>query len=168
MHSGGYLLLYLYQKAEIRQDIRTLLQSGSAITETAVTRFHFTGIDMGPGNTHGFEWEEEGKEFRYAGQLYDVISLYYTKAGISLTCISDSRETSLENAIACMPVPSGKNSSARHQLLLQLVSSCFTIQPQPPSCNSLQKAAVYGGHYQHGFSIAYTDILTPPPKPFFT
>lgn len=62
------------------------------------TRFEFS-LENGNIQDDNFSWEEEGEEFRYHQELYDVVTIEREANKIRLICIKDNSENQLENQI---------------------------------------------------------------------
>lgn len=92
----GVLCVYLYQMAGTmvvfslqrhfhrQQEARDIMHHK---LQKATVTFHLHPDDI--------EWMEPGKELRYRGALYDVVSIQKESASWGIVCISDTKEDAL-------------------------------------------------------------------------
>jgi hypothetical protein len=62
----------------------SFVQSGNNITDPA------------------FEWEETNSEFRYHGELYDVIQIRYDKDKVHIIALKDGKENELDKQLSAL------------------------------------------------------------------
>lgn len=62
------------------------------------TRFEFA-LNNDQVTDNQFFWEEEGAEFRYQQELYDVVSLEKKEGKLILVCLKDNDENQLEKQV---------------------------------------------------------------------
>jgi hypothetical protein len=58
--------------------------------------FHLTENKIADPN---FSWEEEGEEFRYKQELYDVVSIENKGGDLIIRCLKDNDENTLEKQV---------------------------------------------------------------------
>ena len=110
------------------------------------------------------QWEGDN-EFRYQGEMYDVIDKKVENGKLHIRCISDKKETSLVKNYRKMSRDDFDGSSKkRSSLLLKLFSSFYT----PAVNTNLENTSVPGKidwvAYQSPLVSHPNEILTPPPQ----
>lgn len=83
----GYHAVYLIQQQHIKESVKKKLLS--AIPESALSVF------VAEDNKGFINWEEEGKEFRAGGQLYDVVKIKKESGKTFIYCLADTKEHDL-------------------------------------------------------------------------
>lgn len=77
------------ERISIRQAIKQRIKAGVPEGERLVFRFTDQELDA-------LDWEEEGREFRRNGRMYDVVERHQLADGtVELSCIDDDQETRL-------------------------------------------------------------------------
>lgn len=99
VYMGGYHLIYALYKQGIRHDMRAWLSHHH--DATFGNRFSFALSDNTVADPF-FSWEETGAEFRYRGELYDVVSIHYGKDRISVCALKDGRENELDQQLSVL------------------------------------------------------------------
>lgn len=151
--TAGYHLLYYVRLAEAKKEMKKqLLQSPSA----AIVEFSFTEKQMA-----SLEWEE-AKEFRFGGEMYDVVRMTKQNGKTVIHCVSDKTETALLNAYLKTQKRSAENSSAN--TILKLITANYlpsSVAWLPSPEGEKQQTAAW-------FSLFLPDtertLLTPPPQ----
>jgi len=69
---GGYQLIYCLYQQEMKTEMKAFLKQNKS--SQFGTRFEFN-LQVKQVVDEQFSWEEEGSEFRYRGEMYDVVSL---------------------------------------------------------------------------------------------
>lgn len=107
--------------------------------------------------TQMLEWEDE-HEFRYKGQMYDVVGQQKQDGNLMIRCIQDEKETALLNAF----LKTTKKNSGTY--VLQLLIAPFVL----PRIELPQPAAVppplYFSRHSYYLKSADLSIVIPPPR----
>lgn len=114
-------------------------------------------------NTEKIYWQEEGKEFLYKGELYDVVKIKTFSGKTMLYCINDKKEKELIDKYNTVT----KNNSAKDKKAkgnVQPTTMPFVLQQ-----NSTDLVRLYGPFKQYSLFISplttgITDRLLRPPK----
>jgi len=125
-------------------------------------------ITVSTAGAKTLDWEREGKEFQYQGEMYDVVR-FETKDGfISYYCINDNLETKLLKCfdellnilLSNDKSPLGK--TAKRIIEMFSLSNCITIGDLVfvASCS---KYSIYF-NYSFYFVPVYREIFSPPPN----
>jgi hypothetical protein len=121
-----------------------------------------------PENLAQMTWERENKEFRFQGELYDVVSIDIKNGVTHYFCIDDKEETALSSKIDALLDQESQHlpfdANAKHFLALLLEP--VTIQASP--------SFIFGFFFDKYpfsfpevfllFTSKITSILKPPPQ----
>ncbi len=111
-----------------------------------------------------FEWEETNKEFRYRGEMYDVISIHYEKNTATIYCINDHKEKALEKQAEQM-LHKQTNQSAGSKAVFQKMQLTAFDLPQN-LLQSLTYIILKNAHPARANKPVgiVADVLSPPPE----
>lgn len=90
-------------------------------------RFEFT-LTANQVTDPQFSWEEEGEEFRYNQELYDVVSIEKKEGKIIITCLKDNDENTLEKQLNEIHNLSKNNSSKPTHIGVKIFSLFYLQQ----------------------------------------
>lgn len=148
-----YLCAQLQAKREMEQRILNSLpdESLEAITLT--------------GNQEHIQWEEEGREFSFKGQMYDVVRTKTVNGNVILLCINDKKEENLVRQLSNTVKSGHQNNPGKNTKAIFLKLTCdFAIidflaydlfsMPGKPHFTS----------YAVALPVRITSITLPPPK----
>jgi hypothetical protein len=99
IYIGGYHLMYALHKQNIKAEMRQWVSSHKR--SELGDRFSF----VQNGDTisdPAFEWEETNTEFRYHGELYDVIQIRYDKDKVHIIALKDGKENELDKQLSAL------------------------------------------------------------------
>jgi hypothetical protein len=96
VYIGGYYLIYSLYQQELKTEMKVFLKQNKS--SQFGTKFEFP-INNGQVADAKFSWEEEGAEFRYQHELYDVVSLEQKEGKLIIVCIKDNDENQLEKQL---------------------------------------------------------------------
>jgi len=82
-----FTLVQFRAKEEMEQEIRR----GAIENELVV-------IEIMPGDEERLHWEQPGREFKYKGEMYDVVRVSEKNGSIVYHCINDEKEDNLISA----------------------------------------------------------------------
>jgi hypothetical protein len=147
----GYYLVFNFQLAAVKSEMRTFLKTQK--NHKDVVRF-----SLNEKEAHQLYWENES-EFRYKGEMYDIIETTRTNDHLVVRCVADSKETALINEYQ-------KNNKRDHSdsLAVQLITIQFVV-PSGFSITPPQKTIV--NHFCRHSSALYkcvSAIFIPPPE----
>ena len=83
----GYYLIILQARQEHKAYIKKLLHQN--ISENLLTAIDYTA------NKQVIYWEEEGEEFFFNGEIYDLVKIKNVAGKLYLYCINDEKENEL-------------------------------------------------------------------------
>lgn len=101
-HIIGFYPYFRYQQSNIRSQIKKQIKSG--LSDSNLTEIVVNGANM-----HLVHWTKEGEEFRYRGEMYDIVRTEIRDNGTAYVCMNDMQETDLYAVVA------GRLSHDEHQ-----------------------------------------------------
>ena len=147
----GYHLVFNFQLAVVKSEMRAFLKAEKNHKDVLQ-------ISLNEKEVKQLYWENES-EFRYNGEMYDVIETTKTKDQLVVRCISDNKETALINEYQKNNKRNHSNSLAAQLIMIQFVlPSGFSISPS-------QK--IIENHFcRHSFALynCVSAIFIPPPE----
>ncbi|MFL5810113.1 MAG: hypothetical protein ACJ749_11370 [Flavisolibacter sp.] len=153
--TAGYHFVFRYQISEAKSEMKKQLQASSDHKED-ITAFNLTREELAT-----VEWEN-AHEFRFNGEMYDLISKQSKNGVLHLRCIADEKETALLDQymdINRNNLPGKKTLNS----LIQLICAQF-IPPAAVTMNAAVYLPVNFPSYSSNlFSVTYP-IHTPPPR----
>ncbi len=160
IYIGGYHLVYVFYQYNLKQEMRAYLQTHKD------TRFG-TYLDLALVNNEvtdpSFEWEETNQEFRYKGEMYDVVSVQKLQTSIHICALKDDRENDLEKQISSIRHTNNENGS-NPVLSLMKFFSAFDITESAIVFSPIKKGLRYFSWPCHDLISVGTDIHSPPPR----
>jgi hypothetical protein len=85
----GYYVAFKAIQYRIKSEVEFNIQHGLYVSD-------LTTITVPKSDLLSIEWEEEGKEMRYQGSLYDIVSCKISNESVTYYCLSDMEEDELE------------------------------------------------------------------------
>ncbi len=162
--SAGWYLCHYWQVQEVRHEMKQRLKQGVPEELQVVLKIPFSMEEGHPD----FQRIHKG-EFRYKGEMYDILKSARHGSETWYTCIHDVKESGLFKNLDRMVSLELKNNpeKRKHRSLMQaLFSKQFVGE-------SLKKITAYVAGYRHQFrysTVFYHDVsLKPwkPPRPLF-
>jgi hypothetical protein len=154
----GYHLFFHLRQAAIKKSATNRIER--ALEEDLVEEFVVTPAEA----TTLLQWEGD-KEFRYKGEMYDLVDQKAENGKIHIRCISDRKETSLVKNYRKMANDDfGGSSKKRASLLLKLIATFYTAAVNPAMEYRPFPGKISWVAYQSRLSSAIPEILTPPPQ----
>ncbi len=113
------------------------------------------------------EWLKQGKEFRYKGDMYDIVSSEETNEKITFRCIKDDKEKHLAEVLeghidshVASDQP-GQNKSSKN-LTNHLIK--FYFSPTIPVMHSVNCSSIIYTYKELSYSDTFLKITSPPPE----
>ncbi|MFZ9660969.1 MAG: hypothetical protein ACO29O_03745 [Chitinophagaceae bacterium] len=151
----GFQLLYWVEQIIIKKEQKELMIS-------LLPDYDFEKIE----DNEKIQWEEEGKEFRYNKQMYDVARTIMVKGKKVYLVINDAKENKLlqkmEHTVS--KLKENNNTKGSHTPIFKYIQSIFIIN----NASTLILFNIKKGKfliYNESFtSDTLDDILIPPPQ----
>lgn len=110
-----------------------------------------------------FKWEEEGGEFRYRGELYDVVSVKKINNTITICCLKDGNENKLEKQVNNIHKNNNTKTPSSALSLLKFFSAFF--MPDKESPIFYYSLDTQTGSIANETSVANNiEVIKPPPR----
>lgn len=157
---AGYFIAFKVLQFQIRKEIKSEIKQQLAASE-------LTTIIINKAHPEQISWEEKGKEFYFAGGLYDIISSTETSDSIYYYCINDVQEELLfenldEHINKYVTTDEfSKNRSAK-KLANPSIKLYFTHSISL-ACDYCYSAIIYLSK-PHLYTSAIIEINPPPPE----
>lgn len=152
---GGFLIIFKIQQETIQNNFRERISNNLNNISPEISVFEKTEIE---NSSSKIICEKEGKEFRYNGKLYDIISSKKSNGKTYLYCWNDKEEEELFNSI-CIFV--NKNLSENNFITSYLP---FYIIPEfktnPPS-RDVEAVCISINNFYKNFLLP---VPAPPPR----
>lgn len=148
-------LLRQHAKREFSQLLLSPLNASSNILP--LHTFSYSAIK------NNVQWEEEGREFWYNGQLYDVVSSATINGNLYLTCFNDTKEKNIVSHYL-NSIRRRSRSNEQNKELVSVFSPVFLSCVIP--CiytTSFHKKNSFPS-YRDNILDRAREILSPPPK----
>ena len=148
--SVGTALFYFPELKAIRQNREYQMKKKENQTVLIFSRKAYAKLN----------WTRSGKEFRYHGRMYDVVSVKTSDEKIRVTCFFDKEETGLRDKLEAFFSFGQEKDNPLHRAVKTLSQKYVLSVPglTLPVCPLL--AAVFTPYY-----FSATDILYGPPSP---
>ena len=156
----GYIGLFKVARYQVQKEIKGQLKKN-----ISNERLHVISVELHAVAT--LDWEEEGREFKHGGRLYDVVWSEIKNGFIYYHCLNDEEETHLFAHLDSLvndqlnsdgsPIgKTAKNLSKFVSLLHFLVADGFRISSHFTN---------YVGYFNYSFSLfpVLREVLVPPP-----
>ncbi len=129
------------------------------IPESLLVQFTFTS----EYENKYVQWEKEGKEFKYKGDMYDIVRMSGHRNSVTYTCLRDKDEKKLiadfQNLLKKNLENEGKTKNNQPNELSKYNFSVSTIvQPE----YKLAEFSITDPDFYKSLNI---EIISPPPKP---
>ncbi len=136
------------------------------ISETIEENMYQDSLDIitvanTPATKHDLSWTEEGKEFSYRGEMYDVIKTTTSGDSTRYFCIKDARETNLRHSVDQHVKNENASSPAFHRFDFKVV---MTLRKTKNGHHSYHDFCGYAERNIRHHDDPDLDLLTPPPK----
>ncbi len=109
-----------------------------------------------------FVWSREGSEFKYQGEMYDIVRIEKSSDKFIYYCLKDNDETKLNDIINILVKKDGANNNK------EKINFTKELSKYKLSSNSLlnpERFPVSQKIFVHNFyKSAYTKVNLPPPK----
>ena len=149
---GGYYIWYAILQWDIRQEVRAEIKKGLKEKDLCL-------ISLPLKDENTLHWEEKGKEFRFEGNLYDVVKTKVLLGKRIYYCINDKKERELiAHFQQSVQTKKEQEKRLRQSIDIQYLSpKSILISPH------LLSERLYF-YYALIYRLHWIDIQSPPPK----
>jgi hypothetical protein len=149
--TAGYFLLFCLRQDITRREIRREIRMG--LKEGQLTLITVTGNDES-----GISWIEPGREFRFRGEMYDVVKIRTENQAKYYYCIKDVKEKQLIAEFNKSRKAKKEDGKKREIFNFQYLPAPFSTGSSPSSAGLLTVEPAF--FYQS----ENPDVNSPPPK----
>jgi hypothetical protein len=149
----GYYFCYTLQQYQVKREVKRELLNN-------VASFLLEKIEL-EKNIQSIEWEEEGKEFYLAGQLYDVHKTIVENGKTILYCLNDVKEEELIKQMNNAAQPGNHKDKS---LLKLTLSYCIVETPLKISAPLSSAICTAFFYFDETALPANKEINVPPPR----
>ena len=161
VNMAGYFPVFKWEQMQIRREIKQQIKNSIPGTELCSITFAKKCLAE-------IDWERQGKEFRYNGQMYDVIRTENKADSVHYYCIKDTQETRLFAQLdEFVKKQMDTTTSSTHNPVRNLLKVFLSLVYLPSNSNdSFQENSWTKNECSHSFcySELYLDKVSPPPK----
>ncbi len=158
---GGYYLVYNVYRAGIKQEMMAYLVSHDDSSIGSYFNFKLSGSDVLDPD---FQWEDDQNEFRYKGELYDVVAKSTSNGSIQLNALKDARENNLEKELSKLHRQTNDESSSGSATLLKLFSFYCLPVKEVNEITNLVSLTTYGDFANPEYPAVSSQVIYPPPQ----
>lgn len=113
------------------------------------------------------QWEEEGKEFRLNGEMYDVVKMKYENGKTYVICINDEKEDEIFAAFEKVIESNIENSSnqSKHHSTGKIVIPDWVLELQQDNPGNVNPSIIKREYLPYTSNLYYhfIEVNSPPP-----
>ena len=150
----GYYLNFAIEQCGIKEEVK------EKIIHHLPDKY-LTIIKVSSKDRKKITWTEEGNEFRFGGDLYDVVKTRQENGITYYSCFCDVKENQLIanlDKLVKDQTDHSKSRTIQKRLQINLFFHDGMLS------KSLNNAPVDYFSYTPGYKLIYTDVLSPPPR----
>ena len=157
---GGYFFIYRINRKIIKREVREYLHDHA--DEFSQTEFRFNLSDQQDAYAE-LEWED-AREFRYHGEMYDVVERRETKQEVYIRCVKDDQESALVANFE--KIISGKSSNRSTSTLgfINFLTTLFPPEERPELVPLNKIPSTFQANPDADICKMDFEVITPPPK----
>ncbi|MFH1196713.1 MAG: hypothetical protein V1720_13505 [bacterium] len=163
LHSGFQLLIFKVFEAKYKHEIKKMIEAG--IDEKDLIRLVFPK-DIKENPITGFEWKKKN-EFRFQGEMYDIVKRKYFSDSIYFYCIHDKKESKLFASLEKYVQTFLEKNPSKGKEFNIISSQLSKLYPAPAAGDFIFNIAgktEFGIFIQNKFFDTLIAPLTPPPQ----
>jgi hypothetical protein len=154
---NGYYLVFKIEQRQVRKEIKQKIKNKIPDNE-----LHIIVVDA--SNIGEIEWEKENKEFKYHGDLFDIVRSEIIQNGTRYYCINDHQEkrlfTRLDELVSEQNDPA--NPTTRH--LLKLLSFLIYLPTGSDSLYFEERFSSVVGEIRNDYHFDFNKEISHPPR----
>jgi len=151
--------VFRFRQIELKHEMKSYLASHPDHQSITIFEFHKSQFSK-------LEWEDN-TEFKFKGEMYDLISQEIQKDKVIIHCIADKKETELLKSFADLMKHQNRSTSSKNSVLLQLINIVY--EPVSNDLEYSSPADLPTKYTTHNSTLVENirEILTPPPRTCF-
>lgn len=164
LNSGGIYVFMASVRAGEKMQLWRQIENGLCADMTMQVRI--ASVDVAT-EANGFKWEEEGKEFRLNGNMYDVVKSERSGDNIIFTCVNDTREEAMNSMVSDILMQQYSNNQDKKNqacTLLELVPKHYMPAQFKLFFSENKLLLIQHDHVIDYALTGHAQIQLPPPK----
>jgi hypothetical protein len=150
----GFYLNFAIEQCRIKEEIKEKIIK-------QLPDYKLTIIKISSRDQRKIQWIEDGKEFRFEGNMYDVVKVRQGGDTILYYCFCDIKENRLLSNLDKLVKDQSDHSPPRTVQKKQQINIFFH---QVLLLNCFNEAPVHYLNPSSGYKFQYNEVLSPPPK----
>jgi hypothetical protein len=150
----GFYLAFEIERCQIKEKIKEKLINNLPEKELSL-------IKISSGESKKITWTEEGKEFRYDGDMFDVVKIRTGKDTTYYYCFNDEKESKLFVSLDKLVKDQTDNSQSKTNQKKHDITYFF--HEVLVTYRLTETPILYFNHLSTYKSVV-TDVLVPPPR----
>jgi hypothetical protein len=151
----GYYFVMLIGQHQLKEDIEAAIHNN--LTEKEMETISYTD------NYKNIFWEEEGKEFLFKGEMYDVVKSAVVKGKKLLYCINDKKEKELIEKYSALTKNNSGNNKKQKSNTYQF-ETLFVYESKEVNTHIYVPITNGTNFYTSNLAKGISKITFPPPK----
>jgi len=151
-YSGGFYFLFISRQFSIRNEVRREIKSGLRTKDLTIITIPLDGES-------DIRWVKPDKEFKYKGELFDVVKIKIKGQKKTIYCLNDKKEKRLITAFHRQQRQKKESDNKTHRLLIQLF-----FPPELNQLNFIKSSDCCYASLIFIYQSNFPDILSPPPN----
>ena len=148
---GGYYLWFTIKQHQLKNEIRNEIIKGLDEKDLSL-------IVVSQSDKTSLRWVEAGKEFRYKGEMYDVVKVKIVNKALQYYCLKDSKEQQLINRFSKTNSKKKNEKTNKTHLNNLYTAQTFSFQQKLTASD-----ITYPGLHIF-YESAFPEIHSPPPR----
>ena len=108
-------------------------------------------------------WEEEGKEFFFKGEMFDVVKTKTLNGKMLLYCINDKKEKELVNNYNAL-TKQNSTTDKKSKIKADNTQNLFFVEEDQTAVTFIKDNSVQFSRIMIIYLQPFADIISPPPK----
>jgi hypothetical protein len=150
----GFYLNFQIEQCRIKEEIKEKIINNLPENKLTILKISTCENDK-------IEWIEQGKEFRYKGEMFDLVKIKQEKGTTIYYCFCDSKESKLLLSLDKLVKDQCDHSQSRSVQKKQVINYYFQegLFSQP-----LTASPVHYFPYTSAYNYICPEVITPPPR----
>jgi hypothetical protein len=150
----GFYLNFEIAQYRIKKEVKSRIIKNLPVDELTLVKISFS-------DKKKITWMEEGREFRYKGEMFDVVTIKKGKDTTYYYCFSDVRESKLLARLDKLVKDQTDNSQSRANQKKQEINYFFH---KILFTQCLVETSVLYFNYPSSYKSWNAEVLSPPPR----
>ena len=150
----GFYLNFEIEQCRIKEEIKEKIINN--LPDNELTILKVTACE-----NERIEWTEQGKEFRYKGEMFDLVKVKQVNGITIYYCFCDSKENKLLSCLDKLVKEQCDHSQSRSVQKKQVINYYFQ---EGVFSQSLPVSPVHYFPYTSAYKYICPEVITPPPR----